>query len=333
MKAYFFIITPVNYLSALQASRDTRFSFLEKKLIVLSDYHRSLSQFNSIVNPEDWDSVTYPWLNMDRRNKSKLQLMLYNLKKRFIFRNIFKEIKEDDYIFWGNMNHKFFQKIPSRNESIYLLDDGFSTINILQRLEKAETKRNLHLYTLFSLKSNEVSILNHQFDLVKPEIQVLDLEKKVFFIGQPLVFNKIVSEKYYVQSIDSIFQYYENNGFDCFYLPHRSTTRNYIPANWKVIDLNFPLEYCTEKGEINPGIFVTFYSTGVYNLGKYLTLAKNQTIFWELDKNEINSNFINQINPIYSYLKQNGWLIKSLNSVNNENIDVRHNESEEWQLS
>ena len=133
-------------------------------------------------------------------------------------------IGPNDIIFWGNLNHSFFKKIENRCHDIYLIDDGFSTINILPKLEERfvnSTKKKgstIHLYTLFQLNSTFLIIFNHQFNQIKSLEKHIAKEKSVFFIGQPLVFNNIVSEHYYVQTIQTIFTDYEKKGFSCFYL-------------------------------------------------------------------------------------------------------------------
>jgi hypothetical protein len=321
MKAYFFVITPANYLGALQASRDPRFNFSEKILVVLSDYHRSLIQFNSIIKEEEWNVIYYPWKNLDRRNKSKWQLILLNWKRLLTFNKLKNLIGPNDIIFWGNLNHSFFKKIENRCHDIYLIDDGFSTINILPKLEERflnSTKKKgstIHLYTLFQLNSTFLIIFNHQFNQIKSLEKHIAKEKSFFFIGQPLVFNNIVSEHYYVQTIQTIFTDYEKIGFSCFYLPHRSTTRDYIPSNWKTLEFDYPVEYCAELGGFQPEIFSTFYSTGVYNLEKYLSLDMKQVEFWRLDEKEISMNYKKPIESIYSYLTINNYELKNCNTL------------------
>jgi len=321
MTAYFFVITPANYLYALQASRDPRFNFSEKNLIILSDYHRSLAQLNAIIHESEWHSIQYPWKGFDRRKKSKWKLVLLNWKRLFSFRSVINQIKSKDTIFWGNKNHPFFNKIENKCQDIYLLDDGFSTINILPKQEEiiahSTIKRNsiIQFYTLFELSSTRVKIVNHQFEAIKSDKKYLANQNSVFFIGQPLVFNNIVTESYYIETVERIFNYYERKGLTCFYLPHRSTTRDYIPSNWKTLELDYPIEFCVELGGYQPEIFATFYSTGLYNLEKYLTLAPKQVAFWRLDENEITVNFKNPIESIYSYLTINNYVVKSCNTL------------------
>ena len=318
MKAYFFVITPANYLGALQASRDPRFNFSEKILVVLSDYHRSLIQFNTIIQSDDWHLIHFPWKELDRRNKSKWQLILLNWKRLLTFNKLKNLIGPNDIIFWGNLNHSFFKKIENRCHDIYLIDDGFSTINILPKLEERfvnSTKKKgstIHLYTLFQLNSTFLIIFNHQFNQIKSLKKHIAKEKSVFFIGQPLVFNNIVPEHYYVQTIQTIFTDYEKKGFSCFYLPHRSTTRDYIPSNWTTLEFDYPVEYCAELGGFQPEIFSTFYSTGVYNLKHIHCLDYDQCMFWELPSELLHEKYRKDIESVYTYLKSTSCHVKNI---------------------
>lgn len=317
MKAYFFVITPANYLYALQASKDPRFNFKEKHLIVLSDYHRSLIQFNTIINKAEWDAVYFPWKNLDRRKKSTWRLILLKIMRHLTFTKIKNQILKTDIVFWGNVNHSNFKYVKNYFHDIYLLDDGFSTVNISEKIEKLNNwkyKKNsgsIKLYTLFNLKSSEIEIIKHQFDEIKRHQVYKAEEKHVFFIGQPLVFNQIVSQSYYVKRVDEIIKMYESKGFNCFYLPHRSTTRNYIPHYWSILEFDFPLEYFLEMSNFRPEIFATFYSTGAYNLIKYLSLDTNNVHFWKIEYDEINASFRSPIKSIYSYLSENNFDIKN----------------------
>lgn len=326
MKAYFFVITPLNYLYALQASLDNRFNFHEKHLIVLSDFNRSKKQLKEIIDENQWYSVQYPWIGTDKNNKSRLKSIFAELYNRigFIFLN--QQIrKTNSSIFWGNYNHKYSQFLKGNKNRIFFLDDGFSTINILRKIENNKTANNLKnctFYTTFKLNSAQMKIEKHELEFISNNNYVPFLSDSIYFLGQPLVFNSVISEKNYIEAIDKIFNFYTIQGKKCYYLPHRSTNRNYIPKGWSVLDFNFPIEFLhLIEPNKTPNCFMTFYSTGVFNLKHIHKLSQHQYLFWEIPTEWINEKYKFDIESVYNYLKSNHFLVKDLLELNTETDD------------
>ncbi len=320
MRAYFFVITPLNYLYALQASKDERFKFEEKHLIILSNYHRSLSQFKEIVDDSDWNSIQYPWKNWNNFKKNKIQLLAIELFKFYMFWTIYRKIKKSNAIaFWGNYNHNYFQMIVRKFDSIYLIDDGFATVNSLIGIEKKartlEKTKKISLYTIFNLTSKSIEIVMHDFNKIRISDYNPSYPKRLYFIGQPLVYSNVVSNEYYTNYIDTVFASYDKKGFECFYLPHRSTTKDYIPKYWKTLEFDFPIELIGKFNTSSPAIFATFYSTAVYNVFYYLGLNRDQCIFWEIPSEQISDGYKNIITPVYNYIRNNNFTLNNLNDL------------------
>lgn len=325
MKAYFFVITPLNYLYALQGSLDKRFEFEEKHLIVLSDYNRSLKQFKIIIDKKAWSSVQYPMIGSNKNSKSRIRSSLFEIYNRMSFIRLYMKITEpNSTIFWGNYNHKYSKYLKKVNNNIYFLDDGFSTINILKKIEKEEgkglnEKSNYHFYTIFNIYSHKNSIIRHEFESIFNRKYQPNLTNSIYFLGQPLVFNNVVTEEQYVDSVNKIFGYYSKQGKTCYYIPHRSTNRNYIPKNWNVVDFNLPIEFIQlVESTKTPNYFMTFYSTGVFNLRQLYKLSNDQCIFWELPFEWLKENYRKDIESVYDYLKTNHFNVKKMMDINLE---------------
>lgn len=324
MKAYFFVITPLNYLYALQASHDNRFEFEEKHLIVLSDYNRSLRQFKSIIEEKTWSSVKYPMIGTNKSSKSKIRSYLFAIYNKMSFIRLYRKITEPkSTIFWGNYNHKYSKYLKEEKNSIFFLDDGFSTINIVKNLEKEANdindKSNRKFYTIFNIYSQKNTIVRHEFEHLFTNKYQPFLTNSIYFLGQPLVFNNVVTEEQYVDSVNKIFGYYSKQGKTCFYIPHRSTNRNYIPKDWNVIDFNFPIEFIQlVENTKTPNYFMTFYSTGVFNLKQLYKLSNEQCVFWELPFDWFIENYRKDIESVYDYLKSNNFNVKKIIDLKSE---------------
>jgi hypothetical protein len=321
LKAYFFVITPLNYLYALQASLDDRFAFEEKHLIVLSDYNRSLRQFKSIIDENQWDSVKYPWNGKNKKTKNKLKSILSELYNYITFRLIYRQIRQTDaIIFWGNYNHKYLKLIKLQNDLVFVLDDGFSTVNILRREENQVLKEkefnNYSFYTVFNVESTKFKIVRHRLENITNYNYRPFFEDNIYFLGQPLVYNNVISAKKYIDYVNDIFKFYSNKGKNCYYLPHRSTNREYIPSNWNLLDFDFPIEYIDKlESQKTPGYFMTFYSTGVYNLMQLYNMDIQKCIFWEIPSDWINEKYKTDIENIYVYLKSNNYFVKNIKEL------------------
>ncbi|MFM7667104.1 MAG: hypothetical protein ACKO7D_02835 [Bacteroidota bacterium] len=324
MKAYFFVITPLNYLYALQASLDDRFAFEEKHLIVLSDFNRSLRQFKSIIDEKSWSSVKYPMIGTNKSSKSRIRSYLFAIYNKMSFIRLYKKITiSNSTIFWGNYNHKYSKYLKEEKNSVFFLDDGFSTINIVKNLEKEANdlndKNNRKFYTIFNLYSQKNTIVRHEFEHLFTNKHQSILTNSIYFLGQPLVFNNVISEEQYVDSVNKIFEYYSKQGKNCFYISHRSTNKNYIPKNWNVIDFNLPIEFIQlVENTKTLNYFMTFYSTGVFNLKQLYKLNNDQCIFWELPSEWLKENYRKDIESVYEYLKINHFNVKKMMDINPE---------------
>ncbi len=324
MKAYFFVITPLNYLYAHQASLDRRFKIEEKHLIVLSDYNRSLRQFKAIIDEKQWHSVTYPWYGKNKKTKNKLASILSEIFNFISFSLIIRRIKKNDsLVFWGNYNHKYLKYLNGGKVAVYVLDDGFSTINILRKKENDEQikegEKSFSFYTVFNVESTKFKIERHRFENITIKKYATFLPDHIYFLGQPLVYNNAISSKHYIDSVNLIFNHYSKQGKKCFYLPHRSTNKDYIPKSWYTLDFDFPIEYIhVLESHKSPGYFMTFYSTGVYNIKQLYNLENDQCVFWELPNDWIHEQYRNDIDSIYTHLKFNNFQVRKIKELTSD---------------
>jgi hypothetical protein len=156
---------------------------------------------------------------------------------------------------------------------IYIYNTDFNLIKTtllsskLGKIERLILKLNyrvkwerIHFFTNFDLKTSLKKIELHQYDYLSKQFKISKLSKSVFFVGQPLIFQKMMKKEIYVGLVNSIFNYYNNKNYECYYVPHRSTTLDYSPKNWLTKSFNKPLEYILFEEQIEkPLIFASFY--------------------------------------------------------------------------
>lgn len=260
--AYYIVRTPLHYLNATEA----RFHHTNKAqkhiLIVLSDYHRSLKQFDNIIETENWDAVHFPWRTFEKNKNNPIFNAFAVLKRKKLLDSVLKNVQDSAFIYWGNMTTTWFYYLAKKNKArIYLLDDGFATINTIKELERNEIntsfknsrvgkieqfllrpqihfdKKRMGLFTNYNLHSNTIEIVKHQYEYFSQHLQIQVKEKQLYFIGQPFIFQKMMTKEKYIHAIQQYFEEKIAAGFTCFYVPHRSTTMDYIPNEWNPLSL------------------------------------------------------------------------------------------------
>ena len=337
---YYFVRTPLQYLNAIEARNNDKFKSVEHHLIVLSDFHRTISQIESIIENGLWSSIQFPWREFSAKKNNPLFNALNLLKRKRKLDKIVFTIQSKDLIFWGNLNSNWFFYIYQLSSSlIYIIDDGFVSINTLLNLDLKTLKSTLTgsrlgkierlilkinysinwerivFFTNFNLPQSIKKIELNNYDYLSKQLKNNTLKNTVFFIGQPLIFQKMMKKEVYVNLVSSIINYYESKNLTCFYIPHRSTTHDYIPINWSIKSFNKPLECILFDENIEkPKIFSSFYSSALYNIS---ILDKNfifEYNYWQFDESDLNNFPYKTIIDIYSFVK----------SENRANVHIFH---------
>jgi hypothetical protein len=327
-------------LNAVEARNNDIFKSGEHHLIVLSDFHRTLSQIESIIETEFWSSIIFPWMEFSAKKNNPLFNAINILKRKIKIDKIITSIKPTDLIFWGNLNSNWFFYLYQKTKStIYILDDGFVSINTILntdlkalkskllssnsgKIERYILKLNFSIswgrilfFTNFDLKTSAKNIELHNYEFLSKQFKFSTIKNTVFFVGQPLIFQKMMKNEVYVTLVDSIIRHYQSKGFNCFYIPHRSTTLDYIPNHWSTKSFNKPLE-CILFDELieKPMIFASFYSSALYNIAM---MDKNSIFkydYWQFDEIDLINFPFKTISDVYEFIR----------SQNKNNVNILH---------
>ncbi len=337
---YYFVRTPLQYLNAVEARNNDEFKSGEHHLIVLSDFHRTLSQIELIIETEFWSSIIFPWMEFSAKKNNPLFNAINILKRKRKINKIINSIKPIDLIFWGNLNSNWFFYLYQKTKSnIYILDDGFVSIDTIVntdlkaiknkllssnigKIERFILKLNFSInwgriffFTNFDLKTSEKNIELHNYEFLCKQLKLSTLKNTVYFIGQPLIFQKMMKNEVYVTLVDSIIRHYQSKDLNCFYIPHRSTTLDYIPNHWSTKSFNKPLECILFDESIEkPMIFASFYSSALYNIAM---MDKNSVFkydYWQFDEIDLINFPFKTISDVYKFIR----------SQNKDNVNILH---------
>ena len=329
--AYFFITTPLQYLNALEARYYFSKTIDQAHLIILADYAPTLKQLNEMIEARHWHNVTYLWADLLISKNIHLYRILSFLPRRNRLRSILlSSIKDQDHIFIGhivNVWSRYICKIKLDNKK-YNLDDGLGSLRIYS-IYKDENKKGYFKYTTLSKRleslllglSNtkfptltmftsynldsikEVEVINHNYkNLKKLHLSHSTFQNKMFFIGQPLATQGKIRPETYVKIIDLIFDHYKKQNLECYYLPHRSGNKSYIPKYWNVLYFEFPLEYAMLIADKHPKVFATLYSSAGPNLAEIFSDIEISVHYWKID----NTHFFKAMPEfVYKYLNHN----------------------------
>jgi len=337
---YYFVRTPLQYLNALEAKNKEVFQAEEHHLIILSDFHRTISQLEEIVENNFWSSVNYPWKEFSKTKNNPILNALNVYKRKLRLDNILSKINMNDLIFWGNIHTNWFFYLCKKTRSnSYILDDGFVTIHTLKKIDLKEIKATLlsskvgkierfilklnyeidwnkiFFFTNFNTDSNTQKVILHDYSFLSQQFKIATLTNSIYFIGQPLVFQKMMKKDVYIALIEAIFKFYQSLGLSCFYIPHRSTTFDYIPNHWQTKSFNKPLESILFDEKIEkPQVFASFYSSALYNIAMMDKNSIFKIDYWQFDKEDLLNFPIDKIQEALDFVQ----------SQAKNNVTIRH---------
>lgn len=231
----FIIRSPLQFINAIEA----KFYFKTTKNILYIIHGKSTinsAHMHKIFSFSTWDEI----IEINPNNKKNN--LLNNIKSIKILQE-----KKYDYIFTGDIGNINTALISSlkKNET-YLLDDGTMTLISHQTLHPSQKeawstsrfiknnryklfglkcnlkKEKINYFTIFNLVPHEnEKIIKNNFSFFKQSFlpQLKQGSSTVYFIGQNLIIENIMSEIIYLKYIKNIIKYYSNQTI--IYYPHR----------------------------------------------------------------------------------------------------------------
>jgi hypothetical protein len=206
---------------------------------------------------------------------------------------------------------------------VILLDDGWATLNISNRISynssfnvikdyvkfavsffryRLKTRRDVVFFTIFD-ELLECKNIRHSFESLTTNIEVEVLENTVYFLGSPIVEDGVVDMEEYISLMARFVS--RNKDQDIIYVCHRRETtektgRLSTIQNMTILYLDLPIELHILLNRIQPARITSFYSTALYTLSKLLSKCDLSYIKIEDDKIKSRNE---QVASIYEILK------------------------------
>jgi len=231
----FIVRSPLQFINAIEA----KFHFKTTNNILYMIHNKSTinsAHMRKIFSFSEWDEI------IEINSENKKNSLINNVKSI----KILKE-KKYNYIFTGDIGNINTVLISSltKNET-YLLDDGTMTLVSHQTLNPNEKKpwstsrfiknsrynffglkcnlkkERINYFTIFDINPHkDEKIVKNKFSFFKQSFlpQLKQDSNTVYFIGQNLIVENIMSEVIYLQYIKNIIKYYSNQTI--IYYPHR----------------------------------------------------------------------------------------------------------------
>lgn len=330
-KGFFFVRTTLQYLCACEGCVYFKEKYEDVELVVLNSHLSLINQIKRIIDDNMWDNVVYERIYRFT-NKNKLLVVIGEILqlisiKLLLVRYLFK-IKQDDFVFIGNLNEVCLQwlleKSISKNKII--LDDGLATLGIVESIRnngyilRCEVGMLPFIYSILFYK-NKIDVKSYVFftflngidcspakyiynnlSWMKETFKRDNYENKkiVLFVGQPLVRLGIISTNDYVQVINSIKNYYENNEYEFQYCFHKSEDLSVLPEGLNLKNYEYSIEVELLKSFFLPEIIISFSSTAIVTI-KLLFGEQIQVICIKPTFNVNN----NGMDLVYRYLEKN----------------------------
>lgn len=328
MKNIFIVGSPLQLLNAIEAKY---FFGGEENILIMKHFKdpRNNQPMEALLVMANWSKI--------------IHLKHYGFKRTLLndfyqLRKILKEYVKYDKLFIGDytpINVRIFAANIAANE-VFLLDDGMVSIHIQKNylhsnlpyihnnLEDTlkrfvakwifglenRIKEKIHLFTCFSLLpypwqkviKNDYSFLK---SIIEKQNQQVVEKEKIFFIGAPLVEERIVSVDYFMKMMKKIKLYYDNK--EIIYIPHRheSVGKLHIIDNipgFDIIRMDNIIEISFVKKKIIPSHIASFYSTSLTTLSHLYLHCKADAFL--ISMHEVNFRNKKTLKGCYEYLNE-----------------------------
>jgi|GEM_PF-5174184 len=323
--AYFFVITPLNYLYAVEAKRQIPSAY-KSHMILLTTFQPIIDQLKIVIDEEEWDTVVYrPEKQWGMPQSTTAEKLKYAIYARFYMDRILKRVQPQDDIFVGNIRNSICRYILSKTHynKQYILDDGLATINYIKNNSDSGNKitfKNM-VFGMF-LPGNKInhkkitffSIYEHMdfspFRFVKNDLKALKSvynevewkpENVVLFIGQYLPKANIITKQHYFDVVNKIISLEKEKGYKVVYITHRNDDI-VLPDSWDVLKGSLPVELLLTELKTTPKRIWSFYSTALTNL-QILFENKSICLYIKPPEKWISSKHKKSIETVYSYLE------------------------------
>jgi len=334
-KILFIVETPFQLLSAIEAKN----YFRNYKSVLLIRYLPE--RMSSLNNNQIKKMLTLTeWFHIETL-ECNLSIKISNYKLFFYMKKLQKKYTTFNKIFIGEYRswvHRKYLEILNPQEC-FLLDDGNVSIelqrkylpkyksylegtNLISRLDRTlqtvmfkllgigAYKLNINLFTCFDLipYSNQQKIINHKFEFSKKLLKRKTiLSNIVYFFGSPLSETALISEEYELYLLNKIIQRFKNNQIQLVYLPHRQEKKEKLDKitnnfNVELRISKYPAEIEFIMMESIPSCIASFYSTTLISIPKIINFK--EVISFQLDYNQINSDYVASIQNTYNYYNQ-----------------------------
>jgi len=275
----FIIGTPLQLLNAIEAAEHFK---SENNILII--VHRSLKanrvQIDKIRSLYKWKEI------IDIEYSKNSSILKYVSLVKYLKQNVYK------YIFISKL--EVVPKIIIPNvikENVFLLDDGVMTISIYENnIKKSKInkynfkelrflffgfkikiKDKINLFTYFDLEpTNGIKIVKNELNFLKEKyLKGSDLDSSnIYFLGNPST--KYISDDEYLESIHNLIKESDKN---IVYIPHRGESQKMKSLlsdinnpNFRVIDINMPVELYFLENKIYPTMVVAYFSTALITL-------------------------------------------------------------------
>ena len=202
---------------------------------------------------------------------------------------------------------------------VNVIDDGFATLTVINQLENKIARNNTKgyllnckrfrptFYTYFPVESDVLNVINLSAKNNNSSI-VKEVVNTIMFIGAPLVEKQIIKcEDYLLYITKALSKYPENQYKNIEYVPHRaehSDNYNRVAAldnRVSIKKLDQPIEDYINKNKEVPAVFLSFYSTALYNLSEYAEKSTAVAIYLPFDI--ISNKYRTQIENVYQFFE------------------------------
>lgn len=332
---HYFIVTPLQYLNALEY-RLSRKDNSNHYLHIITDHKNRLEIIKQTVHEEMWSEIIYEFPTFVNRRKlfsyiSELFRRKRSLKK--IKDYSFHDKNENVQFVLGSLTNTYCKFMYQSKIKSVILDDGLATLLIPEKIEKAvfiPKKLNRFLETLifnqfyfrynvvtlfsvYSVKHKRIKLENHSFNQLSNLYSIKNKLKtnSVVFIGQPLVEFNLLTKEAYNKYVNAIKKSYEKKGYSFFYHIHPAENKSLKDKNWKVESQKVPLEIHFLIQKEIPEIFASFYSSAIINL--YLLFENYCTYeYWQLDSKTLKKRYNTDIYKILKDQKLNFYELNKM---------------------
>lgn len=327
-EGFFFVITPLNYLFALEAKAKFGEQLSACHLVVIGSYQPTLNQFRNMVRHDNWDSIRYRSRKEHGRPlNSRLDVVMDTFRTKHFLDQFQKEIFPEDMVFSANIQNSFTRYLlrTTRAKQKVILDDGLATIDFIRNgvddsyqspTTQSFIKRGIlgkpsldrSSLTFFSLYphldwSPSAFIRNEMTHLrLKVVKNHYDIGNHVLFIGQYLPKLGVISRENFIASVDQIRKQEEEKGNSFQYCVHRSDTTE-LPESWNLLRGVKPIEVLIGEMEALPKKIYSFYSSALPNLQE-LFGDRIEFIYLRPPSDWIGTKHRKTLQAIYDYLEE-----------------------------